>query len=41
MLCLGRDMNRVWDQRRAVNWLGRLGIPLDRPCGKLSGGQQP
>jgi ABC-2 type transport system ATP-binding protein len=23
-----------------VNWLGRFDIPMDRPCGKLSGGQQ-
>jgi ABC-2 type transport system ATP-binding protein len=40
MLAFGRNMNRVWDQHRAVNWLGRFDIPLDRPCGKLSGGQQ-
>ena len=40
MLSFGRNMNRVWDQRRAVDWLERFAIPLDRPCGKLSGGQQ-
>ncbi|MEZ0106213.1 ABC-2 type transport system ATP-binding protein [Catenulispora sp. EB89] len=40
MLAFGRHLNRVWDQQRALNWLGRFDIPLDRPCGKLSGGQQ-
>ncbi|MFJ6574083.1 ABC transporter ATP-binding protein [Streptomyces sp. NPDC091292] len=40
MLDFGRHLNRVWDQARAVAWLERFGIPLDRPCGKLSGGQQ-
>ncbi|GAA1958379.1 ABC transporter ATP-binding protein [Catenulispora subtropica] len=40
MLDFGRHMNAVWDQQRALSWLGRFGIPLDRPCGKLSGGQQ-
>jgi ABC-2 type transport system ATP-binding protein len=40
MLNFGRHLNKVWDQQRALNWLGRFDIPLDRPCGKLSGGQQ-
>ncbi|MEY9927244.1 ABC-2 type transport system ATP-binding protein [Catenulispora sp. GP43] len=40
MLSFGRHLNRAWDQQRALNWLGRFEIPLDRPCGKLSGGQQ-
>ncbi|NUP52870.1 MAG: ABC transporter ATP-binding protein [Catenulispora sp.] len=40
MLNFGRHMNTVWDQQRALDWLGRFAIPLDRPCGKLSGGQQ-
>ena len=40
MLTFGRHMNNVWDQKRALNWLQRFDIPLDRPCGKLSGGQQ-
>ena len=40
MLDFGRHTNRVWDQARAVGWLGRFAVPLDRPCGKLSGGQQ-
>jgi ABC-2 type transport system ATP-binding protein len=40
MLNFGRHLNRVWDQQRALNWLARFDIPMDRPCGKLSGGQQ-
>ena len=40
MLNFGRHLNTEWDQRRALSWLGRFEIPLDRPCGKLSGGQQ-
>ena len=40
MLAFGRHLNRTWDQQRALNWLSRFEIPLDRPCGKLSGGQQ-
>jgi ABC-2 type transport system ATP-binding protein len=40
MLNFGRHTNKVWDQARAVGWLGRFSVPLDRPCGKLSGGQQ-
>ncbi|MBV8931801.1 MAG: ABC transporter ATP-binding protein [Kutzneria sp.] len=40
MLKVGASLNRVWDQRRALRWLERFQIPLDRPCGRLSGGQQ-
>ena len=40
MLAFGRHLNRTWDQQRALTWLSRFDIPLDRPCGKLSGGQQ-
>jgi ABC-2 type transport system ATP-binding protein len=40
MLQFGRRTNRVWDQRRAVRWLDRFTIPLDRRCGQLSGGQR-
>src|SRR6478735_8319823 len=40
MLRFGRHTNRIWDQQRALAWLARFDIPLDRPCGKLSGGQQ-
>jgi ABC-2 type transport system ATP-binding protein len=40
MLQFGRHANRLWDQPRAVSWLERFNIPLDRRCDKLSGGQQ-
>lgn len=40
MLRFGRSTNRVWDQRRALSWLERFDIPLDRRCGRLSGGQR-
>ncbi|MFG2045072.1 ATP-binding cassette domain-containing protein [Dactylosporangium sp. NPDC048998] len=40
MLRFGRCTNRVWDQRRALSWLERFDVPLDRRCGKLSGGQK-
>ncbi|GAA3225422.1 ABC transporter ATP-binding protein [Dactylosporangium siamense] len=40
MLRFGRATNRVWDQRRALSWLERFAIPLDRRCGRLSGGQR-
>ena len=40
MLRFGRSTNRVWDQRRALSWLDRFDVPLDRRCGKLSGGQR-
>lgn len=40
MLRFGRSMNRVWDQRRALIWLRRFDVPLDRRCRRLSTGQQ-
>jgi ABC-2 type transport system ATP-binding protein len=40
MLRFGQSTNRVWDQRRALSWLERFDVPLDRRCGKLSGGQR-
>ncbi|MEU9043639.1 MULTISPECIES: ABC transporter ATP-binding protein [unclassified Kitasatospora] len=40
MLNFGRHTNHVWDQARALGWLERFDIPLDRRCDKLSGGQQ-
>ncbi|GGP70216.1 ABC transporter ATP-binding protein [Saccharothrix coeruleofusca] len=40
MLRMGARLNTVWDQDRAGRWLERFEIPLDRPCGRLSGGQQ-
>jgi ABC-2 type transport system ATP-binding protein len=40
MLTFGRKLNATWDDDFARARLQRLGIPLDRPTGKLSGGQQ-
>ena len=40
MLTLGRKLNPRWDGGLARRRLERLGIPLDRKVGKLSGGQQ-
>jgi ABC-2 type transport system ATP-binding protein len=40
MLRFGRYTNRLWDQRRALSWLERFDVPLDRRCGRLSGGQR-
>ena len=40
MLHFGRKLNPKWDEPFARSRLDRLGIPLDRPTGKLSGGQQ-
>ena len=40
MLRLGRHLNRGWDDAVARDRIGRLGIPLERRCGRLSGGQQ-
>jgi ABC-2 type transport system ATP-binding protein len=39
-LKLGRCLNPTWDEEAARARLARLGIPLDRKTGKLSGGQQ-
>ncbi len=40
MLHLGRAMNPHWDEGYAHTRLARLGIPLERHVGQLSGGQQ-
>jgi ABC-2 type transport system ATP-binding protein len=40
MLRLGAELNREWDQQRALDWLSRFDVPPRRPCGRLSGGQQ-
>ncbi len=40
MLEFGQRTNRVWNQPRALTWLDRFDIPLDRRCGRLSGGQR-
>src|SRR5205823_3818814 len=40
MLTLGRKLNPHWDDGLATRRLDRLGIPLDRKVGRLSGGQQ-
>jgi ABC-2 type transport system ATP-binding protein len=40
MLHFGRSTNRAWDQPRALSWLDRFDVPLDRRCGRLSGGQR-
>ncbi|MGM1063184.1 ATP-binding cassette domain-containing protein [Saccharothrix sp. Mg75] len=40
VLRLGARLNVVWDEARARRWLGRFEVPLDRACGRLSGGQQ-
>ncbi|TQM82764.1 ABC-2 type transport system ATP-binding protein [Saccharothrix saharensis] len=40
MLRLGARLNVVWDEERARRWLARFEVPLDRACGKLSGGGQ-
>ncbi|MFT7836656.1 ABC transporter ATP-binding protein [Saccharothrix sp. BKS2] len=39
-LRLGARLNVVWDEPRARRWLERFEVPLDRACGRLSGGQQ-
>ena len=40
MLRFGAHLNPGWDDGLARRRLQRLDIPLERPCGKLSGGQQ-
>ena len=40
LLHLGRALNTGWDQDLAERRLVDLDIPLDRPAGRLSGGQQ-
>ena len=40
LLTLGRKLNPRWDDALARARIQKLGIPLDRRVGKLSGGQQ-
>lgn len=40
LLTLGRKLNPRWDDALARGRMQKLGIPLDRRAGKLSGGQQ-
>lgn len=40
LLRFGAHLNRTWDQQRALRWLDRFAIPLDRACGRLSEGQR-
>lgn len=40
LITMGGKVNRRWDSAWATDRLGRLGIPLDRRVGKLSGGQR-
>ncbi|ONI75388.1 ABC transporter [Actinosynnema sp. ALI-1.44] len=40
MFRLARNLNAVWEQDRAERWLRTFGVRADRPCGRLSGGQQ-
>ena len=40
MLTLGRKLNPRWDDELALGRLERLGLPLERKIGTLSGGQQ-
>lgn len=40
MLTVGRKLNPRWDDNLARRRIEKLGLPLDRKVGKLSGGQQ-
>lgn len=40
VLRIGARLNETWDGGKAQRWLERFEVPLDRACGKLSGGQQ-
>ena len=40
LVTMGGKLNRRWDADMARARLARLGIPLDRPTGRLSGGQR-
>jgi ABC-2 type transport system ATP-binding protein len=40
MLRYGRELNPSWDDMLVLRRIKELDIPLDRPTGKLSGGQQ-
>jgi ABC-2 type transport system ATP-binding protein len=39
-IAMGRHLNSNWDSELATKRLNELSIPLDRPVGKLSGGQR-
>jgi len=39
-IAMGRHLNRRWDESFIRERLTQLGIPFDRPVGKLSGGQR-
>jgi ABC-type multidrug transport system ATPase subunit len=40
LIAMGGHLNRRWDATVARDRLGRIDLPLDRPVGKLSGGQR-
>jgi ABC-2 type transport system ATP-binding protein len=40
MCAIGRSMNPYWDNALVQARFAQLNIPLDRPCGSFSGGQQ-
>lgn len=40
LITMGHKLNRRWDAPLAQDRISRLGIALDRPVGKLSGGQR-
>ena len=40
LITMGGRLNRRWDAALATDRLRRLGVPSDRPVGKLSGGQR-
>lgn len=40
VLGIAARLNRIWDEDKARRWLTRFEVPLERNCGKLSGGQQ-
>jgi ABC-2 type transport system ATP-binding protein len=40
LITMGAKLNHRWDGELARNRLSRITIPLDRPVGKLSGGQR-
>jgi ABC-2 type transport system ATP-binding protein len=39
-ITMGQHLNSDWDSELAIKRLNELSIPLDRPVGKLSGGQR-
>jgi ABC-2 type transport system ATP-binding protein len=39
-IAMGKNLNKHWDEAFITSRLKELGIPLDRPVGKLSGGQR-